>query len=168
MRWRARRGWRVPCGPRAGFGTRERRWAPGLRVVAGTDDGGVTILMVVLAVALFGAVGLVVDGGAKLRAAQQADSIAAEAARAGGQQIRKDVAQSSGRVVTDPAQARRVAQNYLRSAGVDGTIAISGGGTRLVVSTRDSVKPIFLGLLGVGEMTVRGEAEAQLVHGFNR
>lgn len=131
---------------------------------AASDDGGsITLLMVVLAVVLLGAVGLVVDGGAKIRAAQQADVVAAEAARAGGQQIRIDEAMVNGEVIADPIRARSAANAYLRSAGMEGSVSITHGGSRIAVSTRESVDTIFLGLLGVGVMRVSGHAEAQLV-----
>ena len=49
----------------------------------GDQAGSVTLFGVVAGLALLVLVGLVVDGGAKVRAVQRADAIAAEAARAG-------------------------------------------------------------------------------------
>lgn len=128
------------------------------------DEGSITLLMVVLSVALLGAVGLVVDGGAKIRAAQQADAVAAESARAGGQQIRESEALENGQVMADPIRARTAANSYLRASGMDGTVSITHGGRRLTVSTSKSVDTIFLGLLGISSMHVTGEAQAELIH----
>src|SRR4029453_14995843 len=47
-----------------------------------------TLFLVISVVGLLRVVGLVVDGGVKIRAVQRADTLAAEARRAGGQAIR--------------------------------------------------------------------------------
>ena len=46
-----------------------------------------SLFVIVLAVALLAAVGLVVDGGGKIRALERADETAREAARAGTQML---------------------------------------------------------------------------------
>ena len=51
------------------------------------EAGSVTVFLAITVTGLLILVGLVADGGAKLRAAQRADAIAAEAARAAGQVI---------------------------------------------------------------------------------
>ena len=52
-----------------------------------TQRGSVTVFFAVAAIGLFAMVGLVVDGGTKVKAIQRADRVAAEAARAAGQAI---------------------------------------------------------------------------------
>src|SRR4029453_18414060 len=51
-----------------------------------------TLFLVISVVGLLRVVGLVVDGGVKIRAIQRADTLAAEARRAGGQAIRVPLA----------------------------------------------------------------------------
>ncbi len=51
------------------------------------ERGSVSLMLVVVMLGLLAAAGLVVDGGAKLRAVQQATAAAGEAARAATQQI---------------------------------------------------------------------------------
>jgi Flp pilus assembly protein TadG len=128
------------------------------------DRGSLSLLMIALVVALMGAVGLVVDGGAKIRAAQEADAVAAEAARFGGQQIVESDAIARGRVRAHPVRAKSAALSYLRESGFQGAVRISNAGRRITVHTSQSVSTIFLGLLGLHTMEVSGRAEAELVH----
>ncbi|MCH9816664.1 MAG: hypothetical protein K0U64_09500 [Actinomycetia bacterium] len=128
------------------------------------EAGSLSLLMIVLSVVLLGAIGLVVDGGAKIRGTQMADAVAAEAARAGGQQIIAAEAMAQGRVRLDPGLARNKARDYLRLTGFDGDVSVSQSGQLVRVTTRDTVKPVFLGLLGIHSMEVSGYAEATLVH----
>ena len=77
----------------------------GRRLGSDREAGSVTLFFVVAALALFAMVGLVVDGGTKIRAAQQADGLAEEAARAGGQQIAVPAAVRGNRITADPRDA---------------------------------------------------------------
>jgi Flp pilus assembly protein TadG len=60
------------------------------------EQGSITILVVILFLAVLAAAGLVVDGGAKLRAARQASAVAEEAARAGAGRVNRDQAYAHG------------------------------------------------------------------------
>ena len=51
------------------------------------EAGSVTVFLAITVVGLLVLIGLVVDGGVKIRAAQHADAVAAEAARAAGQEV---------------------------------------------------------------------------------
>jgi Flp pilus assembly protein TadG len=125
------------------------------------DDGTVTLFVVVLMVALLAAVGLVVDGGGKIRALERADEAAREAARAGSQALDVPAAVRGETVAVNPAGASRAARAYLDATGVAGTVRVSG---RLVsVSTSVTYTPVFLALLGVGPSTVTGAASARPV-----
>lgn len=125
-----------------------------------------SLFVVVIAVALFITVGLVVDGGGKVRSLQKAESAATQAARAGGQAIQHDEAVRGEGTVIDAAAAKQAAAAYLRSIGVQGTTRIVDG-THLVVRTTTHHSPIFLGIVGIGTMTTHGEAEARLVRGID-
>jgi Flp pilus assembly protein TadG len=127
------------------------------------DRGAIALFVVVFTVALLAAVGLVVDGGGKVRALQRADEAAREAARAGSQMLDVPAAVRGGGVSIDAAAAARAARAYLDAAGVDGTVIVQGNAVQ--VSTRITYQPVFLGVTGVGPLTVTGSASARPVSG---
>ncbi|HYJ74512.1 MAG TPA: hypothetical protein VEV65_02885, partial [Kineosporiaceae bacterium] len=88
------------------------------------DEGAVSLFVIVVAVALLAAVGLVVDGGGKIRALERADEAAREAARAGTQMLDVPAAVRGERVEVDPVAAGRAARTYLAAAGVEGTVSV--------------------------------------------
>jgi len=127
------------------------------------DCGAVTIFLSIAVVGLLALAGLVVDGGAKVRAVQRADRVAAEAARAAGQAVDlRDVlaGQSLG---VDRREAIAAAEQYLRAAGVEGTVRVVQGGSGIAVTTTTSVPTVFLGLVGITTFRVRGGAEVALI-----
>jgi hypothetical protein len=103
----------------------------------GTDAeaGSVTVFLAITVTGLLILVGLVADGGAKLRATQRADTIAAEAARTAGQAIET------------------------------GTVTIAPDGTTLEVTVTTSSPTVFLGLIGISTLSVTGHGQVALVHG---
>ena len=128
------------------------------------DAGSVTVFVAVTMLGLLVLCGLVVDGGAKLRAAQHADRVATEAARAAGQAV-DPAALVTGEVTVDRTAAVRAAQEYLAMTGVPGSAAFSADGTAVDVNTVVSARTVFLGLVGVDSLTVTGHGRAVLVHG---
>lgn len=129
------------------------------------EAGSVTLFFVVAALALFAMVGLVVDGGTKIRAAQQADALAEEAARAGGQAIILPAAVRGDRAVADPQQAVAAARRYLTENDIAGSVRVTDGGRVIVVAVSVTRPTVFLGMLGIASMTVDGRAQARLVRG---
>ncbi|MDP3893635.1 pilus assembly protein TadG-related protein [Nocardioides sp.] len=127
-----------------------------------TDErGNISLFVVVIALGLFAMVGLVVDGGGKIRALQRAEAVAAEAARSGGQAIQIPSAVRGEGARINTAAARNAAQQYLNQAGVNGDVTIING-TRLRVTATTSHQPVFLSLLGTGPLTTTGTAEVRL------
>lgn len=126
------------------------------------DRGSITLFVVVIALGLFVAVGLVVDGGGKVRALQRADDVAAEAARAGGQAIQAGVAIRGEGAEASADEAQAAARAYLSSAGVAGSVTVTGA-TRLTVDTSTTYTPVFLDMIGIGTQTTTGHAEVRLV-----
>jgi Flp pilus assembly protein TadG len=123
---------------------------------------------VFLAVAVTGLLvlaGLVVDGGGKVRAAQRADRVAAEAGRAAAQQL--DVpgalAGQRPRVRVQPAVA--AARRYLQDQQVSGAVSVSPDRRRITVQVTSTVRTVFLALIGVSELTAHGSAQVELVPG---
>lgn len=124
------------------------------------QDGSVSLFLVVAVLALFIAVGLIVDGGQKLRSTQRADDVAAEAARAGVQSIQPANTVRGQPAQVNPEAAISAARHYLSVAGVAGTVTVTGG--RVQVWTSISFTPAFLSLIGLSTQTVPGRAEARL------
>lgn len=124
------------------------------------DQGSITLGLVVLTLALFAAVGLVVDGGAKVRAVQQATRVAAEAARAGAQQVNVSGVQTGGVTTLNAVRARSAAQAVLADAGVTGSVTATA--TQVRVSASVTRPTVFLGLVGTDSVTGTGSAQAGL------
>ena len=141
--------------------TRRRR-----RTRGADETGSVSLFLVVAVLAILIAVGLVFDGGQKLRATQQADDTAAEAARAAVQSV-----QPGNTVRGQPPQinataAIHAAQQYLQRAGVTGTVNVVGD--RVQVTTSTAFTPAFLSLIGLGTQKVAGRAQARLARGVGQ
>lgn len=128
-----------------------------------SERGSITVVVAVCSIGLLAIAGLVVDGGAKVRAAQRADRIAAQAARAGGQAVDVTEVLAGGSLRVDRRAALTAAAAYLRAAGVEGSTQLVDGGSGLEVTTTTTAPTIFLGLIGVPSITVRGGAEVSLV-----
>lgn len=136
-----------------------------LRTRLKDDTGSVSAMVAAFAIALFAVIGLVVDGGGKIWAKQRAATAASEAARAGGQAIVGPSAMRGLTPTIDTQAAVQAARKYLTASDVQGTVAITGGQT-LTVTTRATHKPIILGLIGIGEMSVEETSSARLARGI--
>lgn len=132
---------------------------------SGEDQGSVTVFFAIAVIGLLAMIGLVVDGGAKIRAVQRADTLAAEAARAGGQAIALPPAIVGKPPTADPTAAAAAARAYLTANGVSGTVSITPGGRSLDVEVTTSSPTVFLGLIGVSSIKVHGHARVSLVRG---
>ncbi|MFJ3229148.1 pilus assembly protein TadG-related protein [Streptomyces sp. NPDC086783] len=129
------------------------------------DHGGVTVFVAVCVLGLIGIIGVAVDGGAKMAATERADYVAGEAARAGGQAIDPAKAVTGKAIITDPQDAIAAAKAYLRSAGANGSVSVSGDGKSVTVTVHGSSNTTFLSAVGIGSLPVTGQATATLLHG---
>lgn len=134
--------------------------------LAGTDReaGSVTVFAAITMLGLLILCGLVVDGGAKLRAAQQADRVATEAARAAGQAI-DPAALADGETRVDRQAAIDAAAAFLTASQANGTASVTPDGTGVDVVVTTTTPTVFLSLIGVSTLTVTGHGRATLVHG---
>ena len=133
----------------------------------GRDESGqVTAFVVVFAVALILAAGLVLDGGYVLAAKRRAMNEAEGAARAGAATKGLSGYRTSGPVRLDPAKAEAAARAYLAQTGHAGEVAVAGD--RVVVTVRFDQPLQILGLGGLGAQTVTGRGEARAVRGVGR
>jgi Flp pilus assembly protein TadG len=140
-------------------GSRRRRWPTWLR----DDRGALTLMMVVLFVMLLALAGLVIDGGRKLDATENAYAIAQEAARAGAGAVNTPEAYSSGTYEVDVPEALAAARDYLTTAGYTGSVSASGNTIKVTVTVTEDTT--VLSIVGIDSMTVTGSADASLVTG---
>jgi len=127
-------------------------------------EGSLTVLVAVLAVALFAIAGLAIDGGRALAAREEASAEAEQAARAGAQAVSIS-ALRQGRVVLDPVIAVADADEYLRQIGVDGSATATA--TTVTVTVDAGVPTTILGLIGIQRLAVRATASASDQHGVS-
>lgn len=122
------------------------------------ERGSVTLWAVIIITAVLVIMGLVVDGGAQLRAGQRADQVAREAARAAGQAISGDPVLGRPGMV-DVSRGRQAATQYLSASGVAGDISVDGA--TITVTTSVVFTPVMLSAFGINSVTVRGSAVAE-------
>ena len=91
-----------------------------------TERGSITAFVAVLAFALIAVAGMVADGGGLLATRIDAGRLASAAARAGAQEVDLDALRTSGRPVLARDRATRSSHAFLASAGVDGTVEVTG------------------------------------------
>ena len=126
------------------------------------ERGSISLWMLTASFVMMVLVGLAVDLGGQVHAQQRAHDIAAEAARTGGEQVQAAPAIEGRYVGVDTAAARIAAEQYLASAGVTGTVRITGGDT-ITVEVTDTYTPEFLSFIGIGDLTVTSDASARLI-----
>ena len=128
------------------------------------EAGSVTVFVAITVLGILILCGLVVDGGAKLRAVQHAERVATEAARAAGQAA-DPAALAGGEARVDRQAAVDAATAFLAAAGATGSATVSADGTAVEVSVTTTAPTVFLGLMGIPAFTVTGHGRATLVHG---
>ncbi len=97
------------------------------------EAGSVSAFVAVIAIGLVMVTGLVYDGGQVLAAQATARDLAANAARAGAQELDLDRLRADGVAVLDPARAATAAEDYLNDTGAEGDIAVSGADITVTV-----------------------------------
>jgi len=102
------------------------------------ERGSVVLWVAITTPALLLLVMLIVDGGAKMKAAEQADTYAAEAARTATIAIGP---RPAGGIV-DSRAAAQAANAYLASAGVTGSVRVTGPTTVTVTVTVQRAGPV--------------------------
>jgi Flp pilus assembly protein TadG len=126
------------------------------------EHGSITLWMVTASFAMMMLVGLAVDLGGQVHAQQRAHNVAGQAARAGGQEVQAAPAVQGRYLAINAAAARNAAQDYLSTAGVNGTVSVTDG-TTITVNVTDTYRPKFLSIIGIGDLSVTGEASARLI-----
>ncbi|GGA55320.1 hypothetical protein GCM10011490_01490 [Pseudoclavibacter endophyticus] len=127
-----------------------------------SERGSAQAFLVLTVVTLIVVIGLVVDGAGKVQAATAAQQVAASAARAATNAISGDTVDGASLAV-DPHLAEHAALEYLAAAGMTG-VAVATGST-ITVTTETTYETRFVSIIGIGVLTVTGEAEASLITG---
>lgn len=130
------------------------------------ERGSISIWLVTSSFVMMMLVALAVDLGGQVHAKQRAHNLAAQAARTGGEEVQAAPAMRGDFLAVDTAAARNAAKDYLAAAGVTGTVTITGGDS-ITVNVTDTYNPRFLTIIGVGDLTVTGEASARLIRSLN-
>lgn len=133
---------------------------------AGRERGSITLWAVITALVLMICVGLAYDLGGKSLASQRADDVAAQAARAAGQQLIAPTAVRGQGAQVDTAAAAAAARTYLASAAVGGSVSVAAGNV-VVVDTTDTYTPVFLSMIGIGAMPVHGHQTSRSVRAMD-
>lgn len=124
------------------------------------ERGTVTAFVVGLTLACLLAAGLALDGGRIVAARLQVSDVAANAARAGAQQV---VGLRSGDLSLDPARAEAAARRVLDAARATGSVEVSGRSITVTASLTQAM--LLLRLAGVSSRTVSATATARSEQG---
>jgi Flp pilus assembly protein TadG len=135
------------------------------RVGRDGERGALSLMIVVLFIPLLALAGIIVDGGAKLTADENAVALAHEAARAGATTVDASSAYGSGSFVVDQQQAQAAAIGYLEAAKVRQFTVSAVGARAIAVSVTITEPTRFLSLIGIRSFRCTGTATASLVTG---
>ncbi|MGW4221769.1 TadE/TadG family type IV pilus assembly protein [Streptomyces bacillaris] len=127
------------------------------------DRGSMSMFFALSTIAILMVMGLLIDGGGALNAANRATSVAQEAARTAGQQLDPAQAVEGTAITIDPDAAVGAAQDYLAAADVQGDVQITNGGQNLSVTVHDTYNTLFAQFVGKSTIQVTGTATAQLM-----
>lgn len=130
-------------------------------MLARSERGSVSLWAVLAAFSMIVMVGIAVDFGGQTIAEQHARTIAAQAARAAGQQLQLDTVARTGTATTDTRRATTAATSYLAQAGQSGTVTVSG--TTITINVTGSYPCVFLSIIGITRLPVHGSATADVV-----
>jgi Flp pilus assembly protein TadG len=132
------------------------------------DRGALTLFIAILFPALLAFAGLVLDTGTKLANYETASTIAAEAARAGADQVNQTQAYSNSTFVVDPSEARTAASEYLAAVpDVSGFTVETVGDTGIRVTVTVTTPTKILSIVGIDTVPATATATASLLSGVN-
>ena len=128
------------------------------------EKGSISIAVLAGALCMIPVVGVAADFGGQAVAEQRARSVAAEAARAGGQRVQLDALARGQQTQLDTSLAVGAANDYLAQAGAAGSVSMAGN--TVTVTVTGSYDCIFLSIIGIGSLPVSGTSSADVVRAF--
>lgn len=123
-----------------------------------SERGSVSALVAVVATGLVMVAGLAYDGGQIVTAQATARDLAANAARAGAQEVDLDELRATGRAALDIDAAIQAAEDYLARTGHHGTVTVNGPSITVSVHV---VQPMLILPLPDRTVTATDTATAQ-------
>ncbi|GGV52609.1 hypothetical protein GCM10010245_82930 [Streptomyces spectabilis] len=143
---------------------RHRRMRAGSRFACrpACDDGSVTLYFIGFALVMLLLLAVLVDGGRLMMADADADDIAAEAARAAGQEINGPAAITGEGTRADRQRAVAAAQAFLAGAGATGSVQVAEDGQSIAITVHATYQPLLLGGFGYSRMQVTAHADVTL------
>lgn len=130
------------------------------------ETGSVILWLMIMAVAMFAAVGLVSDGGRAMAVKGTAISDAYGAARAGAQALDRASFAAGGTPTPDAAAAKAAASIFLSQAGVSpGQALIAVNPPEVTVTVTLTSANDLLAAVGIGQFTVTGSGSSRAVYG---
>lgn len=128
------------------------------------ERGAVSLLVLALLPVILAIVGLMYDGGQTLNAKIEASNEAAEAARAGANQLAPATRGASASI--DPAAAASAVNAYLASSGHQGSVSVNG--TEVTVTVTIDQPLVVLGAFGLSSTHVVESATADAQVGISQ
>ena len=129
-------------------------------MMSGHDRGSISLWAALAAFCMIVIVGIAVDFGGQAVAEQRARTVAAQAARAAGQQLQLDAVARAGTAQTDTSRAVTAATTFLAQAGQTGTARVAGN--TITVTVTSSYRCMFLSIIGIGTLPVTGTSTAEV------
>jgi Flp pilus assembly protein TadG len=129
------------------------------------DSGAISIILVLLAGALFGLAGLVWDGGRAITARQHAADLAEQAARAGANDLDLTAIRDQGSDSIDGRRAIADACHYVLVASPASGCTATATGESVTVTVTTHTPTALLGIIGLSSLTTHGHATASAVRG---
>lgn len=128
-----------------------------MRILRGRGErGAIVVWMAVVLVGFILVVGVGVDFAGQVRATQEARGVAAEAARVGGQHVRK----VGGDTQFDREVAKRAAEKYVAASRFHGTARVMGNDV-VEVEVTGEYTCTFLNVIGITTLPVRAEGASE-------
>lgn len=130
------------------------------------ERGSISLFLVVMMFAVMAGFGLVVDGGRRLQAIEEATAAAQQGARVAGQQIDVSAMNLDGSaVILDGTAAVAAGNAAIAAVGAEGSVQVIDDDTVTATATvtKDTV---FLSLFGISTVSGTGEAEYDVVRGL--
>lgn len=132
-----------------------------------SENGSLTVFILIFCVTLFILIGLVVDSGRAISARSATMSEAEQAARAGAGQISVG-ALRVGQVEVDPASAIRASTEYLASAEPTASVLVTVVGETVTVHITTAEPTVILGIIGIDRIGISVTASATDLHGVTQ
>ncbi|MFG2818217.1 hypothetical protein ACGFX4_02215 [Kitasatospora sp. NPDC048365] len=139
------------------------RW-PRRRSPEARDKGAISVLVAISAASLVVLVGVVLDFGGRLRAIENADARAQEAARFAGQQLDEKALRDGLGYRLVQSTARDAALTYLQRLGLRGNVNFPDPQT-ITVTVDTEYRTALLGAVRINTLSVHGHGKATLLHG---